>query len=151
MRKGQLGKYAAAIKPAAVLDNTSATATAVDTLGATYAEFLVQLGATDIACTAFKLQECATSGGSYADITGATFDGGANAFGGTLALPSATDDGQVCVFQVDLANRLRYLKLVVTFGDGTTGGYVAASCRLSGLSTQPGTDVATADGGVCRV
>lgn len=151
MRQGQLGKYAPAIKPAAILDDTTATATAVDTQGASYAEFLVQLGATDIACTAFKLQECATSGGSYADVTGASFDGGTDAFGGTLALPSATDDGQICVFQVDLANRLRFLKLVVTFGDGTAGGYVSATCRLSGLSSEPKTNTATADGGVNRV
>lgn len=151
MHNGQCGSYAVAISPAALVDDATATATAVDTKDARYAELIVQLGATDIALTACKLQECDTSGGSYSDVTGATFDGGTDPFGTTLALPSATDDNQTLVFQVNLDATKRYLKLVVTFDDGSVGGYVAAVARLSetrgGFET--GSDIC--DGGVCRV
>jgi len=147
----QQAKYVAAIKPAAILDNTSATATVVDTTGYDYATVIVQLGATDIAVTALKLQASSTSGGTYADITGATFDGGSGMGGATLALPSATDDGQTCVFQVDMRGKNPFLKVVATFGDGTTGGYIAAVAVLSRGKIAPTTSTGAADGDVCRV
>jgi hypothetical protein len=147
----QQAKYVAAIKPAAILDNTSATATVVDTTGYDYATVIVQLGATDIAVTALKLQASSTSGGTYADITGATFDGGSGMGGATLALPSATDDGQTCVFQVDMRGKEPFLKLVATFGDGTSGGFIAAVAVLSRGKIAPTTSTGAADGDVCRV
>jgi len=147
----QQAKYVAAIKPAAILDNTSATATVVDTTGYDYATIVVQLGATDIAVTALKLQASSTSGGTYADITGATFDGGSGMGGATLALPSATDDGQTCVFQVDMRGKNPFLKVVATFGDGTSGGYIAAVAVLSRGKIAPTTSTGAADGDVCRV
>ena len=147
----QQAKYVAAIKPAAILDNTSATATVVDTTGCDYATIIVQLGATDIAITALKLQASSTSGGTYADITGATFDGGSGMGGATLALPSATDDGQTCVFQVDMRGKNPFLKVVATFGDGTSGGYIAAVAVLSRGKIAPTTSTGAADGDVCRV
>ncbi len=147
----QQAKYVAAIKPAAILDNTSATATVVDTTGYDYATVIVQLGATDIAVTALKLQASSTSGGTYADITGATFDGGSGMGGATLALPSATDDGQTCVFQVDMRGKNPFLKVVATFGDGTSGGYIAAVAVLSRGKIAPTTSTGAADGDVCRV
>jgi hypothetical protein len=147
----QQAKYVAAIKPAAILDNTSATATVVDTTGYDYATVIVQLGATDIAVTALKLQSSSTSGGTYADITGATFDGGSGMGGATLALPSATDDGQTCVFQVDMRGKNPFLKVVATFGDGTSGGYIAAVAVLSRGKIAPTTSTGAADGDVCRV
>lgn len=147
----QQAKYVAAIKPAAILDNTSATATVVDTTGYDYATVIVQLGATDIAVTALKLQASSTSGGTYADITGATFDGGSGMGGATLALPSATDDGQTCVFQVDMRGKNPFLKVVATFGDGTSGGFIAAVAVLSRGKIAPTTSTGAADGDVCRV
>ena len=147
----QQAKYVAAIKPAAILDNTSATATVVDTTGYDYATVIVQLGATDIALTALKLQASSTSGGTYTDITGATFDGGSGMGGATLALPSATDDGQTCVFQVDMRGKNPFLKVVATFGDGTSGGYIAAVAVLSRGKIAPTTSTGAADGDVCRV
>lgn len=150
MIQAQMATYAAAIPPAAILDDASATASEIDCAGASYAEVVVALGATDIAMTALKLQEGDTSGGSFTDITGATWDGGTDTGGGTLALPSATDDNQVCVFQVNLDGRKRYLKLVATFDDGTAGGFVAAVARLS-PRTNPTADTSIANGGVCRV
>jgi hypothetical protein len=147
----QQAKYVAAIKPAAILDNTSATATVVDTTGYDYATVIVQLGATDITLTALKLQASSTSGGTYTDITGATFDGGSGMGGATLALPSATDDGQTCVFQVDMRGKNPFLKVVATFGDGTSGGYIAAVAVLSRGKIAPTTSTGAADGDVCRV
>lgn len=145
------GKYVKAIPPAAILDDASATASVIDCGGASYAEVVVALGATDIAMTALKLQECDTSGGTYTDVTGADWDGGTDTDGGTLVLPSATDDNQLCVFQVDMVGKKRYLKLVATYDDGTAGGFVCAIARLSRLAKVPSVTTDLADGGVCRV
>lgn len=151
MINGQCATYATAIAPAAIIDNASATATAIDCAGASYLEIPVQLGATDIAVTALKLQECDTSGGTYVDITNATFSAGTNIDGVALALPSATDDNQVHVFQVNLLGRKRYVKVVCTFGDGTVGGFVAATARLSDVGFLSATATDRAAGGICRV
>jgi hypothetical protein len=151
MIDAQKGKYVAAVSPAAILDNTSATATAIDCKGSRYAEIICIQGATDIAMTVLKLQECETSGGTYADITGATFNAGLDTDGTALALPSATDDNQIAVFQVNLDKRMRFIKVVATFGDGTVGGFISAVARLSELSKVPDVSTDLANGGVCRV
>jgi len=151
MISAQQAKYVAAVSPAAIIDNASATSTAIDCKGARYAEIIVVQGATDIAITALKLQECETSGGSYADITGATFSGGLDTDGTALALPSATDDNQIAPFQVNLDKRMRFIKVVATFGDGTVGGFITAVARLSELSKVPDVSTDLANGGVCRV
>lgn len=147
----QNAKYVVAIAPAVLLDNTSATNTAIDTRGYDYCTIVCQLGATDIAVTALKVQAATTSGGSYSDITGATFAGGSGMGGATLALPSATDDNQTCVFQIDMRGKEPFLKLVATFGDGTVGGYIAASAILTRAKLSPSTSATMADGDVCRV
>ena len=144
-------KFVSAVKPTAITDNATATADVIDCRGFDFATIVVQLGATDIALTALKVQNCATSGGTYADITGATFAGGTGLGGATLALPSATDDGQTCVFQIDLRGLDPFLKLVVTFGDGTAGGFSAAVAILSRAKFPPITSATTADGDVCIV
>lgn len=151
MIDAQKAKYVASISPAAILDNTSATTTAIDCKGARYVEVICVQGATDIAMTALKLQECETSGGTYADITGATFSSGLDTDGTTLALPSATDDNQIAVFQVNMDKRMRFIKAVATFGDGTSGGFITAVARLSELSKVPDVSTDLANGGVCRV
>lgn len=151
MIEAQKAKYVVAVAPAAIIDNTSATVATIDCVDATYAEVILQLGATDIALTALKITECDTSGGTYTDVTGATFNGGVDTDGNTLALPSATDDNQTCVFQLDLIGRKRYLRVVATFGDGSTGGFIAGIARLSGLGYVPSVDTSLANGGVCRV
>ena len=151
MNELQHCKFVSAVKPTAITDNATATADVIDCRGFDYATIVVQLGATDIALTALKVQNCATSGGSYADITGATFAGGSGMGDATLALPSATDDGQTCVFQIDLRGKNPFLKLVVTFGDGSTGGFVAAVAALSRAKIAPSTSTGAADGDVCRV
>lgn len=151
MIDAQCAKYVAAISPAAIIDNASATTTAIDCKGARYAEFICVQGATDIAMTALKLTECETSGGSYTDVPGATFSGGLDTDGTALALPSATDDNQIAVFQVSLDKRMRFFKVVATFGDGTVGGFVSAVARLSKLGKVPDVSTDLANGGVCRI
>lgn len=86
MFQGQMATYQDAIKPAAIIDDASAVASEVDTAGANYVEIVVQLGATDIAMTALKLQSCDTSGGTFEDVTGADFNGGLDTQGNALAL-----------------------------------------------------------------
>lgn len=147
----QQAKYVRAISPAAILDNTSATATVIDCRDYDYCTIVVQLGATDIAVTALKVQSATTSGGSYSDITGATFSGGTSPDGTTLALPSATDDNQTCVFQIDMRGKNPFLQVVATFGDGTVGGFIAAVAILTKAHLAPSTSVTMADGDVCRV
>lgn len=151
MHSAQNAKYAVAIAPAAIIDNTSASASEIDTLDSRHAEIVLQLGATDIALTALKVQESDTSGGSFTDVTGADFDGGTAIDGTTLALPSATDDDQTAVFQINLDKTKRFLKVVATFGDGTSGGFIAGIARLSELRSVPTVNADMADGGVCLV
>ena len=124
-------KFANAVIPVAIVNNTTIAATAVDTLGFDYATIVVQLGATDIALSAFKLTECDTSGGSYTDVTGAIFGTSVNDTGSTSTLPSATDDNKLFVFSVDCRARKRYLKLAATVGNGSTGAYMSAIAILS--------------------
>lgn len=151
MIEGQDAKYVVAIAPAAILDDTSATAAEIDCKGAGYLEIPIQLGATDIAVTALKLQECDESGGTFTDIAGASFNAGNSADGVALALPSSTDDNQPHVFQVNLIGRKRFIKVVCTFGNGTAGGFVAATARLSRLANLSSVMTDRASGGICRV
>lgn len=151
MNELQHCKFVSAIKPAAIIDNASATADVIDCRGFDFLTVVVQLGATDIAMTALKLETSSASGGSYADLTGATFAGGSGLGGATLALPSATDDGQTCVFQVDMRGKNPFVKVVATFGDGSTGGFVAAVAVLSRGKFPPITSATMADGDVCIV
>lgn len=144
-------KFVAAIRPTAIVNNASATAQVIDTRGYNYCTIVLVLGATDIAMTALKVEASTTSGGTYADITGATFAAGSGVGGATLALPSATDDGQVCVFQIDMRGKNPFLKVVATFGSGSTGGFIAGTAILSHAALAPETSVAMADGDVCRV
>lgn len=151
MNEIQHAKAKACIPPAAILDNTSATSTEIDTLGADYLTVVVILGATDIALTALKLTESDSAGSGHADISGADFDGGTDTDGNTLALPSATDDDQVMMFQVNLVGRKRYIDITATFGDGTSGGFISAAAILTKNSGPTLADTDYADGGVCRV
>jgi hypothetical protein len=131
-------KFVNVTPPAAILDNASATTNSVNTEGFAHATFLVELGATDIALTALKLQESDTDS-SYGDVTGAIFGTSALPDGTTSTLPSATDDNKIYAIYVDLKGRKKYLDMVITVGDGTAGGYVACQCILSGADVQPHT------------
>lgn len=112
--------------PAAIVDNASFATTTIDTFGFNKLAVYFQLGATDIAMTALKLQESDDSGMSgAADITGAVY--GAS---GAPALPTATDDNKVFGFFVDLKGRKRYIDVVATAGDGSTGTFGACTAHL---------------------
>jgi len=138
-------KWLQVIAPVAIKDNTSWTTTEIDTLGFDYAEIIVNIGATDIAMAALKVQESETSGSGFADVTGLIMGTSADIDGTTSALPSATDDNTLVIFQIDLRNRMRYLDLVATAGNGTAGTYASAVCRLSRCAVTP-SDTATFGG-----
>jgi hypothetical protein len=132
MNSAQHDKFVSITPPAAIVDNSSYTTTAVDTKGFAYLRVFAYLGATDIAMTALKLQESDDSGMSgAADITGLVYGTSSNVAGSTSALPSATDDNKCFVFEVDLRGRKRYIDLVATAGDGSAGTYLAAFALLS--------------------
>jgi len=102
-------------------DNGAATVTYADTAGFNRATFLLAVGATDITLDA-KLTECATSGGNYADITGAA-----------VTQITALGDDKVYAIEVSMrGSRLRYLKPVITVGDGTLGANVCGVILLRG-------------------
>lgn len=130
MKNLQKAKLVTITPPGAIVDNAAFTTAAVDTAGFASATIIVHFGAMDIAMAALKLQQSDASGSGYADITGAV--------GGTdFTLPSATDDNKFVAFFVDLKGKKRYLDLVATGGDGTTGTYFTAIAILSGAQITP--------------
>lgn len=135
MNPAQNSKFVNVSPPVAIKDDGSWSTTAVDTKGYNFAQFAVQLGATDVAMAALKLQESDDDGSSdaYADVAGAVAggEGSVDIAGAAFALPTATDDNQLVIIEVDLRKRKRYLDLVATAGNGTAGTYLSALCVLS--------------------
>jgi len=123
-------KIVPVIYPGAIVDDASWTCQEVDTFGFNFCKFVFQLGATDIAMVALKLQESDTSGSGFTDVTGTNF-----ATDGTL--PSATNDNKLFAICVNLTGRKRYLKPVATGGNGSTGTYLSAFAVLSGAHQSP--------------
>lgn len=125
----------------AITDNATVTVADVDTKGWDYATFYVYWGTTDIAMTALKIQESDddAAADAYADVTGLIYGTSANIAGSTSSLPGATDDDKVYAFDVDLRKTERYLRCVITVGDGTSGGWVHAFCLLSRGTEDPTT------------
>ncbi|MFO0876497.1 MAG: hypothetical protein U0840_03910 [Gemmataceae bacterium] len=99
------------IDPANLNNNTS-TGDAVDMSKFRSAMFILALGAND-STVDFKLTECATSGGSYTDITGKAI---------TQETGGDEDNLQfvICVRAEELSSGMRYVKPSVTVGNGTT-------------------------------
>ena len=139
MIHAQNNKVLRVVSPEAIKDDGSYTSQAVDAIGADYVEIYAHLGATDIAMTALKIQECATSGGSYTDVTGLVYGTSTNVAGSTSDLPAAGDDNKFFKFEIDMRYRERYLKIVATFGDGTVGGFFTAIAILSRVEQSPKT------------
>ncbi|CAB4141838.1 hypothetical protein UFOVP422_12 [uncultured Caudovirales phage] len=126
MNSLQQAKIVNILPPGAIVDNADFVTAAIDTAGFGKCAVFFTLGATDIAMTALKLQQSDDSGMSgAADITGAVY--GAS---GAPALPSATDDNKVYAFHVSLQGKRRYLDLVATAGNGSTGTYGSAVALL---------------------
>lgn len=132
MNPAMKSKLVVITPPAAIVNNGSYTTASVDTKGYDYLKVTVLLGASDIAMSALKLQESNDDGSvdSYADITGAVFGTSTNMAGSTSALPSSSDDNKFFVFLVDLRGRERYIDLVATAGNGSTGTYLSAWAEL---------------------
>ncbi len=99
--------------PAAKVNNASATVASLDCIGADYATIIISYGTTDIAATVCKLQE-SDDNSTWVDITG----------GALTPLPTSSDGTKQFVFYVDLKARKRYLNLVLTVGNGTTGSFL---------------------------
>lgn len=127
--------------PQAIVDNASWPTTEVDTLGYDHAEFIWLYGASDIAMAALKVQESDTSGSGFSDVSGGVFGTSTNDAGSTSTLPSATDDNKLFSICLDLTKRKRYLDLVATGGDGTTGAYGSCICILTRAEQSPKTAV----------
>jgi hypothetical protein len=119
-------KFVNVTPPAAIVDNADFTTNTIDTVGFGKLAVIFSLGASDIAMGALKLQQSDDSGMSgAADITGTVF--GAT---GNPALPSATDDNKMYAFHVSLQGKSRYIDLVATAGNGSTGTYGSAIAVL---------------------
>jgi hypothetical protein len=135
----QLPKIINVTPPAAVYDNASATTTSIDTRGYDWCRIIVSLGAIDIAMTALAVGESDTDG-SYNNITGLVFGTSTNSAGSTSALPTASDDDDVFVFDIDLRGRKRYLDVTATCGNSSTAGtYLSILCELYRGEKQPAT------------
>lgn len=139
MNEMQNTKFVNVTPPAAIVDDASFTTAAIDTAGYDYLTVVCQLGATDIAMTALKLQESDASGSGYADISGATFDGGSDIEGTADALPAADEDNGLFIFQVDMRGKKRYVDLVATAGNGSTGTFMSVVAILSKAGIGPDT------------
>lgn len=86
----------------------AATGQAIDTKGFEYALFIVSVGTLGTSATVdCKIQDCATSGGIYADISGATI---------TQFVKATDDDAAPRSILVRCAEQARYLKAVMTVG-----------------------------------
>ena len=149
MNHGQDQKYVAVIPPAVIKDNASFTSIEVDTKGFNSLTVVCSLGATDIAMAALKLQSGDVSG-TLTDVTGLNFSGGTDIAGNATSLPSATDDNELFVFQVDLRGKKRYWNIVATAGDGAAGTYLSAIAVLSRDAVNDGTVAGIANGSVIR-
>lgn len=134
-------------------DNGTFTAAAIDTQGFDYAEIACIFQNVPANMAALKVQECDTSGGTYADVTGTVVGTASDIDGNTSALPTAAagDDTNI-VFQLDLRERKRYLKVVATSGDGSgTATELTAVARLSRAKQAPTTSSGAGAGYVLRV
>ena len=133
MLRNLLTKLVQIIAPVAIKDDGSWTTLSVDTKGWDYLTVIVNVGATDIAFAALKLQQSDDDAATdaYTDITGLDFDGDTNIDGGTAALPTALEDGSLFAFEVDLLGKERYIDLVATAGDGAAGTFASAIGILS--------------------
>lgn len=137
MSKLHDAKFLQVIAPAAIVDAASFTTNEIDTLGFNYATIIFNLGATDIAMTALKVQESDVTGSGFVDVTGADMSSATDIDGVATALPSATDDNNVVVIQMDLRGRKRFLDLVATAGNGAAGTFASAVCVLSQADVAP--------------
>jgi hypothetical protein len=126
--------------PNAIVDNAAYTTAAIDTQDADFVVIHVMLGPTDIAMAALKVQESDLANMSgAADIVGTRFGTDNNDTGSASTLPDANADNTILSFYIDKRGRKRYLDLVATAGDGSTGTYLAAWAELWRMKDGPRT------------
>jgi hypothetical protein len=135
MQQLQQQKVVAVTSPGAIVNNAAFTTATVDTAGWDEVQWVVILGALDIAIAAMKLQESDDSGMSGAvDIAGGDFSVS------PATLPSATDDNHIFGLNVKCGGpRKRYQDLSLTGGNGSTGTYATVIAILSKGETTPST------------
>ena len=135
MIHAQHEKHVVVTAPGALVDDASLTCNVIDTKGYGYCTIDVQLGATDIGITTLKVQEANVGSGSSltsgADVTGLIWGTSLNIAGATSTVPSSTNDNTCFRFEIDLRGRKRFLLPVVTVGNGSVGGYVTVTAKLS--------------------
>lgn len=143
----QQTKVVSMIAPAAIVNNTSATVTVVDTLGWDYLTAILHIGASDIAMTALMLKDSDDNSTNteiaatdFSDNTQYDIDGTA------LALPSNTADGSVRIVHLDLRKHGRYIQWLATAGNGSTGTYLSSIGILSRGEVVPTTSLAMSAG-----
>ena len=127
-RNAEQVKYKILVPPQLKDNGAPSGLTYVDTKGYSHLRVLIEIGTTDIATTAAPaLYHCDTSGGTYAAITSAEL---ADAI-------AATEDDKVFALDVDLTRGdiKRYVKCLVTAGNGTTGTNLAVLGVLSGKNS----------------
>lgn len=132
MKESLAQKVVAITPPAAIVDNAAFTTTEIDTIGFAQLDIYVMLGALDIALAAFKVTQSDTAGSGHTDIDGADFSSDAT-------LPAATADNNIYAIHIDLRGKKRYVDLVLTGGDGTSGTYACAWAVLSQAEEMPNT------------
>ena len=135
MIETQTMKIVAVTPPGAIVDNTSWTSAAIDTLGYDYLDVVVHFGAMDIAMAALKLQTSDTDS-NYADLAGADFSVS------PATLPADDADNTFVCIHVDLRGKKRFFDLVATGGNGTLGTYLTAFAILSRAGQMPATAAA---------
>lgn len=110
--------------PGSRANNVTVTSASLDRSGYEYAVIRVMLGATDVGLTALKLQE-SDDNSTFTDVPGTDFSVS------PLSLPTSSNGNTLWEFQVDLrGGRKRYLKPVITVGNGTLGAFVAVNAEL---------------------
>lgn len=134
MNQLQNCKHDYLVLPQAIKNNGSWTSNYADGKGFSWAHILIRVGATDIALSALKLQHSDTSDGNgLTDIAGCDFSVS------PATLPSATDDNHAFLVDVDLRGKKRYLYLVATEGNGSTGGFLIAEVLFGKGDIEPNT------------
>ena len=114
MQHGELVRYSLLLPPCIKDNGAPAGITYMDTAGYGHLRVLIQVGVIDAATSAAPLlQHCDTTGGNYAAITNAAL---ADAI-------ATTEDNLTFAIDVDLTRGdiKRYVKCLITNGNGTTG------------------------------
>jgi len=130
-------KVVSVTPPAAIIDDAAVVTAVIDTRGFDYCNIFVYSGATDIAMVSLSVQESDASSSGFANVTGLVWGTSSNIDGVLSGVPTALDDNQTQLAQVDLLGRKRYLDVSCVMGDGTAGGYVAILALLSRAGESP--------------